>query len=123
MADRKGNVGASGRAEVAKCPNGTAEVNTKGIEAIDLFNTGFVGLLIQKQWSGNSSTGLHIIKLKQGIHVLTLRENNSVILMMNFNTKKHIQGAKVFHIEFSLNLGFKQQHIAAKRGNIVNVDK
>jgi hypothetical protein len=85
VANRKTNVRAGCRAEVAESAYRTSIVNTKSFEAIRFLHALSSKMGVgHKRHGGRTAVG-HAIQLKEGIDSMTLRENNGLGVVVNFD--------------------------------------
>ena len=108
MADGKCDVRLGSGAEVAQSANGAAIIHTQRVETINLLNSGFVQLLIWKERGGNPSTHTHIVEFKKGVNIMSLRQHDHILLMMNLDAKQDVRQSNVLHAKFSFDLTLEQ---------------
>jgi hypothetical protein len=64
-ADRKSDIGPSSGAEIAEGSHGTAKVDTKRVEAVDLCGSCLVKLTVGHKRGGSRATGLHAVEVEE----------------------------------------------------------
>jgi hypothetical protein len=54
---------------------------------------------------------------------VALRENNGILLVINFNAEQDVSRSNIFHVELRLDLRFEERDVRPKDGDVVHMNK